>query len=256
MAIYKQLATNKRNRSAVILGSIIKAIQALEKDGTEPTFNNIHTYLSSRNIISNHRSLRVYLDAMEYSGLLSVRDEPVSQPNVRSKQVYSLKNSGPFIETGERAMLFHGLNWIVPRFSIRMKTDIEGLARARVADKTVYGSLEDTVAETLAKNKNTNQLSRKLTFAAALLATEKFDQEYLMKRAKQKGVEKMVERLINEINYVLESPKPDVEDIRTLYQIRRRITHHTIPSTHCAPQSFPLSPDELVDAIGKQLGVK
>jgi hypothetical protein len=247
---------NSRNKSVAILESIITSIQVLGKERAEPTFNNILTYLSSRNVISNHRSLRAYLDAMVYSGLLRITEESVSQPNVRSKQIYSLRGNGPFIEAGERAMLFHGLNWTAARASIKMKTDIEGLARARVAEKTVYGSLEDTIAETLAKNKNTNRLSQTLTFSAALLATEKFDERYLRKRAEEKKVGNIVEGLIAEIYYVLESPKPEVDDIRTLYQIRQRIAHREPTPTGHRPKRFPLSPDEIVDAIGKQLGVK
>jgi hypothetical protein len=254
--MYKRPVTNKRNKSAAILKSIIECIRGLGKEGTQPTFNNILAYLSSRNIISNHRSLRVYLNAMAYSGLLSIREESISQPNVRSKQVYSLRGNGPFVEAGERAMLFHGLNWTVSGSSIKMKTDIEGLARARVAEKTVYGSLEDTIAETLARNKNTDRLPQMLTFSAALLATEKFDQDYLMQRAKEKSVGSIVEELIAEINYVLESPKPEVDDIRTLYHIRQRVAHREPMWIDYTPQRFLLSPDEIVDAIGKQLGVK
>jgi hypothetical protein len=254
----KQLAANRRNKSAAIAESVIKSIEALEKEGVEPTFNNILTYLHSRNVLSNHRSLRLYLDAMVYSGLVSVRKKSVKQPNVRPKQVYSLRGNGPFVEAGERAMLFHGLNWTVPvRSSIKMKTDIEGLARARITPRTVYASLEDAVVETLAKNKNNDRLFQILTFSVALLATKKFDQDYLMQRAKEKNVGHIVEGLLAEINYVLESPKPEVEDVRTLYQIRQRVAHRTsMPTTNYKSRKFPLLPDEVVDAIGKQLGVK
>jgi hypothetical protein len=255
--LHKQLAANKRDKSAAVVDSVIRSIQALKKEGVEPTFNNIRSYLSSNNVISNHRSLRLYLDAMVYSGVLSVRKEAVKQPNVRPKQIYSLSHNGPSVEAGERAMLFHGLNWTVPsRSSIKMKTDIEGLARSRMALRTVYGSLEDTIAETLAKNKNSPRLFQLLTFCAALLGTKKFDQDYLMRRAKEKNVADIVEGLLAEINYVLESPKPEVEDIRTLYQIRQRIARPGSMPTDYKSQRFPLLPDEVVDAIGKQLGVK
>ena len=193
MATYKQPTANKRNRSAAIADSVIKSIEALKKERIEPTFNNILAYLSSRSIISNHRSLRLYLDAMVYSGLLGIRKEPVKQPNMRPKQVYSLRGNGPFVEAGERAMLFHGLNWTVPsRSSVKAKTDIEGLTRARIAQRTVYASLEDTVVETLAKNKNNNRLYQMLTFCAALLANKKYDQDYLMQRAKEKKVNDII----------------------------------------------------------------
>ena len=254
--MHKQSNVNKRNKSGAIAESVIKSIAALKKKGIEPTFNNILAYLSSRNVISNHRSLRLYLDAMVLSGLLKVRREPVKQPNVRAKQVYSLRGNGPFVEAGVRAMLFHGLNWNVPfRSSIKMKTDIEGLTRARIADRTVYASLEDTVTETLARSKNSESLYQMLTFCVALLATKKFDRDYLMKRAKEKSVGNIVEELLAEISYVLESAKPEIEDVRTLYQIRQRVTRiGSIPADY-KQRRFPLLPDEVVDAIGKQIGV-
>jgi len=253
----KQPTENKRNKSAAVAESVIKSIETLERRGIEPTFNNVLAYLSSRNILSNHRSLRLYLDAMVYSGLASVRKEHVKQPNVRPKQVYSLTGKRPFVEAGEQAMLFYGLNWTVPsRSSIRIKTDIEGLARGRIARGTVYASLEDTVVETLAKNKNNDRVYQTLTFCVALLATKKFDQDYLLQRAKEKKVGTIVEGLLAEINYVLESPKPEVEEVRTLYQIRQQTPHRKPTPTDYKPQRFPLSPDEVADAIGKQLGVR
>ena len=255
--MYNQLSENKRNKSAVVAETVLKSVEALRKEGTEPTFNAILAYLSSRNILSNHRSLRVYLDAMLNSEMLTLQKEPVKQPNVRPKQVYSLRNDGPLVEAGERAMVFHGLNWTVPsKSSIKLKTDIEGLARARIVHGTVYASLEDTIVETLAKNKNTERLFQTLTFCAALLATKKFDRDYLIRRARSRNVRETVERLLEEIGYVLNSPKPEVEDIRTLYEIRKQLANHGLMSTSYNERQFLLSPDEMVDLIGKQLGVK
>ncbi len=255
--MYKQPAKNKRNKSAVVAESVLKSVEALRNEGTEPTFNAILGYLSSRNILSNHRSLRVYLDAMINSEMLTLKKEPVKQPNVRPKQVYSLKSDGPFVEAGERAMLFHGLNWTVPsKPSIKVKTDIEGLARARIVHGTMYASLEDTIVETLAKNKNSERQFLTLNFCAALLATKKFERDYLIQRAKEKNVRETVERLLEEIGYVLYSPKPMVEDIRTLYEIRKQLANRGLMPTSFDERKFPLPPDEMVDVIGKQLGVK
>jgi hypothetical protein len=154
-------------------------------------------------------------------------------------------------------MLFHGLNWTVPsKSSIKLKTDIEGLARARIVHGTVYASLEDTIVGTLAKNKNTERLFQTLTFCAALLATKKFDRDYLIQRATRRNVGETVERLLEEIGYVLNSPKPEVEDIRTLYEIRKQLANRGLRSSSYNERKFPLSPDEMVDIIGKQLGVK
>ncbi|MFH0849095.1 MAG: hypothetical protein V1857_06300 [archaeon] len=194
---------------------------------------------------------------MVKSGLLSLRKEPVKQPNVRPKQVYSLAGSSPLIEAGEKAMLFHGLNWAVPsKSSITLKTDIEGLVRARITPTAVYSSLEDAIVETLAKSKNSQRVFRALTFCAAMLATKKFYHGYLMKRAKEERVEDLVQGLLDEISYLLNSPKPEVDDIRTLYEIRKRLAGHTLMSLRPKSRKPPLSADEVVDVIGKQLGVK
>jgi hypothetical protein len=248
---------DKRNKSILIAESILRSVEALKKEGTEPTFNAVLAYLSSRRMLSNHRSLRAYLDIMVKSGLLSLRKEPVKQPNVRPRQVYSITGSDPLIEAGERAMLFHGLNWTLPsRSSIKTKTDIEGLVRARIEHETVYGSLEDAIVETLAKSKNSQRVFRALTFGAAMLATRKFDHGYLMQRAKGKEVEGLVQGLLDEITYLLDSPKPEVDDIRTLYEIRNRLVSQRRTSLRPKSRKFPLSADEMVDVIGKQLGVK
>jgi len=248
---------NKRNKSVAVTESVLKSIQALRANGSEPTFNSVLAYLATRNLLSNHRSLRSYLDVMVKSGMLRLRKESVKQPNVRAKQVYSPTRKGPFIEAGERAMLHHGLNWTLPvRSSIKIKTDLEGLARARIAQAVLYGSLEDTIVETLAKTRNSHRFSQTLTFCAALLAANNVDQDYLMRRAKQKNVQAFVADLLDEIAYLLHSPKPEVEDIRTLYEIRKQLANHEMIHSRLNSTKFLLSPDEMVDIIGKQLGVK
>lgn len=255
--MHQRLAENKRDKSVIVAETVLKSVEALEKEGTTPTFNAILEYLSSRKILSNHRSLRVYLDTMVKTGLLRLREESVKQPNVRSKQVYSLTENSPIVEAGEKAMVFHGLNWSVPsKSSIKMKTDIEGLARARIARGTVYASLEDAIVETLARSKDSQRVSQALTFGAVMLATRKIDYRYIMRRAKTKGVDDLVQGLFDEINYLLDSAKPAVEDIRTLFEMRRRLANHQRTSVQIKLRRFPLSLDEMIDVIGKQLGVK
>lgn len=89
-----------------------------------------------------------------------------------------------------------------------------------------------------------------------MLATRKFDHGYLMQRAKGKEVEGLVQGLLDEITYLLDSPKPEVDDIRTLYEIRNRLVSQRRTSLRPKSRKFPLSADEMVDVIGKQLGVK
>ena len=70
--MYRQLAENKRDKSVVVAESVLRSVEALERKGAKPTFNAILEYLSSRKILSNHRSLRAYLDTMVKTGLLSL----------------------------------------------------------------------------------------------------------------------------------------------------------------------------------------
>jgi hypothetical protein len=255
--VYEQLTKSRRNKSAVVIENVLRSIEVLKKHGTKPAFNSILTYLSSRRILSNHRSLRAYLDIMVKSGLLSLRKETIKQPNVPPRQVYSITSRGPLVEVGDRAMLFYGLNWTIPsRSSIQVKTDIEGLARGQVGKTTMYGSLEDTIVEMLSRNKNTERLYRTLTFCAAMLATKKFDQSYLIQRAKQRHVEDLVEGLLEEIDYLLNTSRPEVDDIRTLYAIRKRLVNFPRTSFRLKSRTYPLSLDETIDIIGKQVGVK
>jgi hypothetical protein len=67
--MYEQSPRDKRNKSAIVVESVLKSVEALRKEGTDPTFNVILAYLSSRNALSNHRSLRAYLDSMMKSGM-------------------------------------------------------------------------------------------------------------------------------------------------------------------------------------------
>jgi len=250
---------SKRNRSVIVAESVVKSIESLKNEGNEPTFNAILAYLKSRGILSNHRSLRVYLDSLVNSGLLNVLVEPARQPNVRPREVYSLTHKGPFVEAGEKALIFHGLNWTLPaKSSVKLRTDVEGVVRARLEGGALYGSLEDTVVENLARLKGKGGVDRVLSFSAALLATKNLDHLYLMRRARERRVEELMQELLDEIDYLLTSPQPEVEDIKSLYEIRRLLqsTHRRSPAQPPKPHWSLLSQDELLDVIGKQLGLK
>lgn len=249
---------SKRNRNAVVAESIIKSVESLEDRRTDPTFSEVLRDIGSRGILSNHRSLRAYLDSLVCSGLLKERTEPARQPNVRPRQIYSLGRRGPFIEVGERVLIYHGLNWTLHTASrVEAKTDIEGVVRARLEAGTLYGSLEDTIVENLAGGDGA-EVGRVVPFCAALLATKRFEQQYLMRRAQGKGVGGSIRELLDEIEFLLTSPKPDVDDVKSLYAIRKWFdpVHRRASARPPQPPWSLLSRDELVDVIGKQLGLK
>jgi hypothetical protein len=249
---------SKRNRNAMVAEGIVKSVKSLEDRDTDATFSEILTDIASRGILSNHRSLRIYLDSLVRSGLLKERTEPARQPNVRPRQVYSLGRRGPFIEVGERALIYHGLNWTLhTTSSIKAKTDIEGVVRARLEAGTLYGSLEDTIVENLARVDRA-KVGAVVPFCAALLATKKFEQRYLTRRATERGVGGSTRELLDEIEFLLTSPKPDVDDVKSLYAIRKWFdaVHRRGSARPPEPRWSLLSRDELVDVIGKQLGLK
>jgi hypothetical protein len=69
-------------------------------------------------------------------------------------------------------------------------------------------------------------------------------------------VRETIEKLLEEIDCVLYSPKPNIEDVRTLFAIRKQLANRGLTSSSFHESQFLLSPDEMVDVIGKQLGVK
>jgi hypothetical protein len=250
--------TNKRNLNAHVAQETIESVGRLKEAEIEPTFNAILNHLRSRGTLANHRSLRRYLDYLTCSGSLRMRSAPAGEPNVRPKQIYSLTHDGPFIEAGEKALVFHGLNWTVPsESSVKVATDTEGVVRGRIEKGTLYASIEDSIVENLVRSKARKTRSQAISFGAALLATKRLDRSYLMRRARKAGVEGMVQELLDEIEYLVVSPKPEVDDLKSLYEIRRRLSRPSFRrSTSPKPAWSMLSKDELVDLLAKQLGLK
>jgi hypothetical protein len=253
----KQADTGKRNLNALVAQETIESVGRLKEENVEPTFNAILDYLRSRGTLSNHRSLRRYLDYLTYSGTLQVRNAPARNPNVRPKQVYSLTHDGPFIEAGEKAMVIHGLNWTVPfKSSVKMATDTEGVVRGRIEKGTLYASLEDSIVENLARSKGRTRNRQAISFSAALLATKNLDHQYLIRRARKERVEGLVRELLDEIEYLVFAPKPEVDDLKSLFEIRRQLSRPSFRRTSPRPVWSMFSKDELVDLLAKQLGLK
>jgi hypothetical protein len=249
----------RRNKRVLVAESIVKSIEELRREGAESTFNAILTQLRSKGILSNHRSLREYLDYLVTSGLLIVRSKPTRQPNIRSKQMYSVTSEGPSAEAGMKAMAFHGLNWAVPsQSSVEMRTDLEGVVRGRLDGGRLYASVEDTVVDSLARDRGKKGIELVLAYSAALLATKKVDRSYLMRRANERGIDQMMRELLDEIDYVFSSQKPRSEDLKSLFMIRKwhQSNHHYLLPRSRRPDWSLLSEDQLVDVLGKQLGMK
>ena len=244
-----------RDRSPLVIEAVLHSVESLMKRGLDPTFDAILGDLRGKKVMSNQLGVRTYLDLMVGAKLLSRRDEPARTPNVRMKQVYCTSAGGPLVEVGERCLLFYGLAWTIPDASSDLaKTDIEGLARSRMQGTAVLGALEDAIVANLARARTTGEMARGTTFCAALLSTHRLDRDYLLRRASEEGVEEVILGLLNGISELLSSDKPDTRDLRTLSMIRRELAGRFKLGRQPQPSSSPLSQDELVDVIGKQLG--
>jgi hypothetical protein len=268
----------RRPKNPTILSEILQIVRTLDSQGKEPTFNTILYELSSRGILQFHRALREYLDLLVHAKLLTVTFEETFQPNIRKRQVYRINplHNQPIIEAGEKALLLHGLNWNVPSpMSVSATTDLRGLALSTISNTKVYASLEDAIVQSLKilPKRHPQRASELIVFATALIATQKIDFDYLLARAKQAGVERETMGILLSIDRALTSPHPDVEDIRTLYELRKLYQHarrQLLKSIQRAatgttttdrqvgkmPSDVVVSSNEVIEYAGKQLGIR
>ena len=264
------LADRERPKNPILLSKVLDTVRDLEQRSIEPSFNHILNQLSTNRILVFHRTLRKYLDLLISSKLLTVKHENTSQPNIRRKQIYHTKSqrNQPIVEAGEIALLLHGLNWDIPSpFSRRIKTDMEGLALARVSGNTAYASLEDSIVQSLknAFKAHSKQSAEVIVFATALLSTKRMDFSYLLRRAREERIEREILEILSQIDKTLASSHPQVEDLRTLFELRKSYVHvrgaitksikdiRTKPSN---PGKEIVSSNEVIEYAGKQLGIR
>ena len=248
-------------------GEILETVRKLESEGREPTFNTLLTELSDKRIVVFHRSLRKYLDLLVSAKLLTVKYEKPSQPNIREKQIYHLSDNNANMEAGEKALLLHGLNWDIPSpMSLNIKTDLQALALATVSESKVYASLEDTIVQSLKvlPLRYPERASELIVFATALLATQKVNFAYLLRRAKEESIEEEIIKILRVIDNTFASANPNVEDILTLYKLREKYAHlrkslvRSIEGSKVIeyPPKDTISSNQVVEYDGKQLGLR
>ena len=261
---------HERPKNPAILAEILKSVRRLEDEGRQATFNAILSELSSRSVLKFHRTLRKYLDLLIFAKLLVVGYEKTVQPNIREKQLYRVvrDHDQATVEAGEKALLLHGLNWDVPSpTSLTIKIDLQGLARGTISSGRVYASLEDAVVQSLKlQRRRPGKEAELIVFATALLTTQKIDFNYLINRAKEEGVEDKLLAILLQIDKTLASAHPDVEDIQTLYELRKMYYHTRGPllrSIQAIQQNYKqtiqtdiVSSNEVIEYAGKQLGIR
>lgn len=221
------------------------------------SFNELLATMKSRGALSNHRSLRAYLDLLVASKAVSVTKVPAKSPNVRMKEVYEPAGREPAVVTGWEAMDEYGIGWEVPQEERRTAhTDLEGAGRAVLRSGVLYASLEDLVVDTLRRAGGKEEKALALTYTAALMATDPLDEAYLVRRAREAGVSAEVEEMLAEIRALFYAPKVPAGDVKALFSVRRAGSPLRREAATRRPRWTVLSPDALLDAVGKQLGAK
>ncbi|MDE1858208.1 MAG: hypothetical protein KGI26_03965 [Thaumarchaeota archaeon] len=247
--------SRRRPASVRVLQSVIDAVGALHS-AHGPSFNDILGHLRADRTIANHRSLRSYLDLLVAAGSVRVRIEP-SRSNVRPRQVYALTSKGPFAQAGEGAVSRLGVAWdLGSEELVRVKLDLEGVARGTLDAGVLYCSAEDALVDALAGARGADAKALSLTYSAALAVSNRLDEEYLLRRARARGVEAEVAELLAELRSLFYAPRVPARDVKTLYLVRRALPPLRRGGTLYEPKWTLFSPDVLLDVVGKQLGVK
>lgn len=245
----------RRSTNVQVLRAVLKAVRRLDgaAGSRPPSFNEILVHLKSHGVVSNHRSLRAYLDLLLASKAVRVRSAAES-PNLKPRQEYAVTGKGPFVEVGYGAMTFYGLGWETPSDSLlELQVDLEGVARGTLFSGTLFGSLEDTVVGALSAARGAEGRGVAETYSAALLATARLDEAYLVRRAKDARVDGEVGELLAEIWSLFYDPRLPAEDVKTLYAVRRE---RPPLQRKRVPRWTIFSPDGVLDVVGKQMGLK
>ena len=242
----------------------------IRKLGNKASFRNILLEANTTGLITDHRTLRRYLDLLLHAEVLTVRERDVG--SVNPQQLYRIATPQPHLWVGTAAMRLHGLNWDVPDAQlVKITTDLEAMVRAgtmMIQGKTLLiGGLEDTLVHELIRDAYEHTGMTELV--AAMLATRSLDLSYLLRRADSLGVGQALRLLLGKITNTFTSLPGDVDGraflaartqfLRILrsYNSRRVLRLVETPGKGrigLGPVST-LKPEQIVSTTGKQLGV-
>lgn len=235
------------------------------------SFGNILLEANRQGVLSWHRTLRRYLDLLVQARVLKVRERDVGSVNLQ--QLYTLADSNPHLWTGLAALRLHGLNWEVSDKELyQVDTDLEATVRAKAftitgKEKLVAG-LEDTLVHEL--ERDAVEQTGVTELVAAMLATGTVDLPYLLRRADSHQMGQTVRRLIQKIAETFTSLPGDAEGrvyleartrfLKILRGYNSRGVFKLVETRGLGRRGLALveslSPDQIVSAAGKHLGVQ
>ena len=154
--------------------------RVVKKLGSSASFRNVWKEVARAGILKHNVTLRIYLDLLVRSGVLSVRKQDVG--SVYAKEIYTARSAKPKVCTGLSVLQKHGLNWDAPESEIHIiSIDFSGVVRSKPFDGRLMACLEDCLVNEayVDATKQTGTFS----LVAAMVSTKRLDLPYLLKRA-------------------------------------------------------------------------
>lgn len=217
-----------RTLDAVKAEEITKAVSRL---GQRASFRNVWKEVARAGVLKHNRTLRVYLDLLVRSGVLSVRTQDVR--SVHPQQIHLVKSRRPKVLAGLDVLQKYGLNWDVPEAdSQTIATDFNGLVRSRWIDQNLMASLEDCLANELHRDaiKKTGTTS----FVVAMISTRRLDLPYLLMRSDRMRLGRAIRFLFSRMLEITSSNKTDL-DASVFFAVRNRFLRFV---RQCAQSGF------------------
>jgi hypothetical protein len=194
-----------RTLDAVKAQEVAKVVKRL---GQHASFRSVWREVARAGVLTQNRTLRVYLDLLVRGGVLGVRTRDVG--SVYPQQLYRVKSMIPRVYVGLGVLQRHGLNWDVPETDIRViPADFEGLVRSRPFDQGLMASLEDCVVDEMCRDARAKTGST--SFVVAMISTRRLDLPYLLRRADGKRVGRTFRSLFRRILAIVSSNKSDLD---------------------------------------------
>ena len=245
-------------------------IAIVRSQGKQSSFGSILVEAQRRGTLSWHKTLRRYLDLMVQGGVLAQKKRDVG--SVNPQQLYTLTGDQPRVFSGPRILELHGLNWDTPlRDLYSVTTDLTGLLRSESAQisgrQLLAAGREDSFAHEI--RRDADKTTGTLELVSALVATQTLDLPHLLRRSDELEIGRSVRLLFQKLIQTFTGITLDgdgrifLTTRERFLQILRQYSKQKALSLLETPGKGArgvrmveaLTPDHIVIAAGKQLGI-
>lgn len=245
-------------------------IAIVRSQGSQASFGTILVEAQRRGTLMWHRTLRRYLDLLVQGGVLLEKKRDVG--SVNPQQLYRLTKEKPMVHVGPKILELHGLNWDTPLRGVYLATtDLPGLLRSKPlvlsGRHRLAASREDSLAYEV--KRDADKTTGTLELVSALAATQTLDLPYLLRRSDELKIGRTVRLLFQKIIQTFTGTPLDgdarifLTTRERFLQILRQYSKQKALSLLETPGKGArgirmveaLTPDHIVNAAGKQLGI-